>query len=95
MSAGEILLPKMDDWPVRVHKLVVRTTARCSSVQSQKTYWTGVKLAKPRLNAKPDDYATPFENHNHLGNWLAGQTRPDLSFGEPMHGFAELINSQT
>ena len=35
-------------------------------------------------NAKPDDCATTFEIHNHLnvlqqGNWLAGQTRPDLN----------------
>ena len=55
-----------------------------SFVQSQKTYPTDVKPAETRRNEKPDDCATPFEIHNHLsttqqGNWLAGQTRPDLN----------------
>ena len=50
----------------------------------QDTYATGVKPAKTRWNAKPGDCATPFDIPNHLsatqqGNWLAGQTRPDLS----------------
>ena len=45
---------------------------------------TEVKPAKTRRNAKPDDYATTFEIHNHLstiqqGNWLAGQSLADLS----------------
>ena len=43
-----------------------------STVQSQETYATGVKTAKTRRNAKPDDFATPFEIHNHLSTTQQG-----------------------
>ena len=44
----------------------------------------GCQTSQTRRYAEADDSATPFEIHKHLsttqqGNWLAGQTRPDLS----------------
>ncbi|CAK0792131.1 unnamed protein product, partial [Prorocentrum cordatum] len=63
---------------------VLTQRADYSIVQSQSEYTKGITPAKTRKSARPDDVALPSEVHNHIsttqqGNWLAGQTRPDLS----------------
>ncbi|CAK0795301.1 unnamed protein product [Prorocentrum cordatum] len=63
---------------------VLTQRADYSIVQSQSEYTKGITPARTRKSARPDDVALPSEVHNHIsttqqGNWLAGQTRPDLS----------------
>ncbi|CAK0862474.1 unnamed protein product [Prorocentrum cordatum] len=63
---------------------VLTQRADYSIAQSQSEYTKGITPAKTRKSARPDDVALPSEVHNHIsttqqGNWLAGQTRPDLS----------------
>ena len=55
-----------------------------STVQSQPVHAKDVETARTRRSAKLDVCATPFGNDSHLsttqqGNWLAEQTRPELS----------------
>lgn len=53
-----------------------------SVVQSQKVYAQEIQIAKTRRGAPTDAVTLPYEVHNHISatqNWLAGQTRPDVS----------------
>ena len=55
-----------------------------STVQSQSTYASDMTKVSTRRSASTDDLAIPgevesFVSMNQKGNWLANQTRPDIS----------------
>lgn len=63
-------------------RCILTQRSEFSIVQSQRAYAQEIQIAKTRRSAPTNAVALSYEVHNHIsaqGNWLADQTRPDLS----------------